>query len=78
MRHGPAVSSPAVFVFPVPEYQGKPDEISVQKCREAARQVSRFLLPLSRRSGSWWRCGGTLAPAGQEAAGGTGGAPETA
>jgi len=23
----------------VPEYQGEPDEISVQKCREAARQV---------------------------------------
>lgn len=23
----------------VPEYQGEPDEISIQKCREAARQV---------------------------------------
>lgn len=27
----------------VPEYQGEPDEISVQKCREAARQVIRSL-----------------------------------
>lgn len=23
----------------VPEYQGEPDEISIQKCKEAARQV---------------------------------------
>lgn len=23
----------------MPEYQGEPDEISIQKCREAARQV---------------------------------------
>lgn len=30
-----SVSRPAV-----PEYQGEPDEISVQKCREAARQVA--------------------------------------
>lgn len=25
--------------YPVPEYQGEPDEISIQKCKEAARQV---------------------------------------
>lgn len=35
-------------VFPVPEYQGEPDEISVQKCREAARQVSA-----SRFASAW-------------------------
>ncbi|NWH18717.1 ITPA pyrophosphatase, partial [Grus americana] len=40
-RRGPAVSSAPAFVSPVPEYQGEPDEISVQKCREAARQVVR-------------------------------------
>ncbi|GAB0192809.1 inosine triphosphate pyrophosphatase [Grus japonensis] len=45
-------SSPYTLVakkIDLPEYQGEPDEISVQKCREAARQVVRFLLPLSRR-----------------------------
>lgn len=26
----------------VPEYQGEPDEISIQKCREAAREVLLF------------------------------------
>ncbi|NWX99137.1 ITPA pyrophosphatase, partial [Nothoprocta ornata] len=29
----------------LPEYQGEPDEISVQKCREAARQVTRLPFP---------------------------------
>ncbi|NXS59737.1 ITPA pyrophosphatase, partial [Brachypteracias leptosomus] len=38
-RPGPAASSVPAFLSPVPEYQGEPDEISVQKCREAARQV---------------------------------------
>uniref|UniRef100_A0A669Q6N0 Inosine triphosphate pyrophosphatase n=1 Tax=Phasianus colchicus TaxID=9054 RepID=A0A669Q6N0_PHACC len=36
-------SSPYTLVakkIDLPEYQGEPDEISVQKCREAARQVS--------------------------------------
>ncbi|KAG2461385.1 ITPA pyrophosphatase, partial [Polypterus senegalus] len=28
-----------LFVPAVPEYQGEPDEISIQKCQEAARQV---------------------------------------
>uniref|UniRef100_A0A8B9E748 Inosine triphosphatase n=1 Tax=Anser cygnoides TaxID=8845 RepID=A0A8B9E748_ANSCY len=35
-------SSPYALVarkIDLPEYQGEPDEISVQKCREAARQV---------------------------------------
>lgn len=32
--------SPRLRVPAVPEYQGEPDEISVQKCREAARQVA--------------------------------------
>lgn len=35
-------SSPYTLVakkIDLPEYQGEPDEISVQKCREAARQV---------------------------------------
>lgn len=45
----------------MPEYQGEPDEISVQKCREAARQVTRFVLPLSRR---WERGGGAAGGAG--------------
>lgn len=31
---------PRLRVPAVPEYQGEPDEISVQKCREAARQVA--------------------------------------
>ncbi|NWW70803.1 ITPA pyrophosphatase, partial [Climacteris rufus] len=31
--------SAPIPVSAVPEYQGEPDEISVQKCREAARQV---------------------------------------
>lgn len=48
----------------VPEYQGEPDEISVQKCREAARQVA--CVRCHRRSerccvcglgGSWGRVG---------------------
>ncbi|XP_050833114.1 inosine triphosphate pyrophosphatase isoform X1 [Serinus canaria] len=37
-------SSPYTLVakkIDLPEYQGEPDEISVQKCREAARQVTR-------------------------------------
>ncbi|NWY70240.1 ITPA pyrophosphatase, partial [Erithacus rubecula] len=37
-RPGPALLS-SIAVSAVPEYQGEPDEISVQKCREAARQV---------------------------------------
>lgn len=28
-----------LFLHPVPEYQGEPDEISIQKCKEAARLV---------------------------------------
>lgn len=41
-RPGPArlLLSDRPCVSPVPEYQGEPDEISIQKCREAARQVS--------------------------------------
>uniref|UniRef100_A0A8C4TQW0 Inosine triphosphatase n=1 Tax=Falco tinnunculus TaxID=100819 RepID=A0A8C4TQW0_FALTI len=41
-------SSPYTLVakkLDLPEYQGEPDEISVQKCREAARQVARFPFP---------------------------------
>ncbi|XP_009998208.1 PREDICTED: inosine triphosphate pyrophosphatase [Chaetura pelagica] len=38
-RRGPGASSAPAPVSAVPEYQGEPDEISVQKCREAARQV---------------------------------------
>lgn len=39
-RPGPAQLR-SISVSAVPEYQGEPDEISVQKCREAARQVTR-------------------------------------
>lgn len=39
-RLGPAQLR-SISVSAVPEYQGEPDEISVQKCREAARQVTR-------------------------------------
>ncbi|NXD27017.1 ITPA pyrophosphatase, partial [Spelaeornis formosus] len=35
----PPAQHRSVPVSAVPEYQGEPDEISVQKCREAARQV---------------------------------------
>lgn len=28
-----------LFSLSVPEYQGEPDDISIQKCKEAARQV---------------------------------------
>ncbi|KAK2540444.1 Itpa [Columba guinea] len=58
-------SSPYTLVakkIDLPEYQGEPDEISVQKCREAARQVTRFVLPLSRR---WERGGGQPGVLGQ-------------
>lgn len=70
-RPVPAVRSHRPVPVPaVPEYQGEPDEISVQKCREAARQVTRcFPFPggmgvegpqaetLSIRTGpAWPRC----------------------
>uniref|UniRef100_A0A8B9QTL9 Inosine triphosphatase n=1 Tax=Anas platyrhynchos TaxID=8839 RepID=A0A8B9QTL9_ANAPL len=44
-------SSPYALVarkIDLPEYQGEPDEISVQKCREAARQVAA--VPSASRS----------------------------
>ena len=34
-----AYISHSLLLLPVPEYQGEPDEISIQKCKEAARQV---------------------------------------
>ena len=34
-----AYISHSFLPLPVPEYQGEPDEISIQKCKEAARQV---------------------------------------
>uniref|UniRef100_A0A803Y1R5 Inosine triphosphatase n=1 Tax=Meleagris gallopavo TaxID=9103 RepID=A0A803Y1R5_MELGA len=64
-------SSPYTLVakkIDLPEYQGEPDEISVQKCREAARQVSasRFTpgvsgvllceCPLDSHKGLFWSC----------------------
>lgn len=32
-----------LFIFSVPEYQGEPDDISIQKCKEAAMQVWELL-----------------------------------
>lgn len=37
----PCAQRRPIPVSAVPEYQGEPDEISEQKCREAARQVTR-------------------------------------
>lgn len=36
------------FLYAVPEYQGEPDEISIQKCKEAARQVQYKTTAISR------------------------------
>ncbi|TSK58143.1 Inosine triphosphate pyrophosphatase [Bagarius yarrelli] len=39
----------------LPEYQGEPDEISVQKCKEAARQ-GRIVEPRGPRDFGWDPC----------------------
>uniref|UniRef100_A0A493SVY0 XTP/dITP diphosphatase n=1 Tax=Anas platyrhynchos platyrhynchos TaxID=8840 RepID=A0A493SVY0_ANAPP len=53
-------SSPYALVarkIDLPEYQGEPDEISVQKCREAARQVRGPVIV-----GVWCCAGNALTP----------------